>query len=43
MSDIYFQSEPKKSQRKIVNVWKSRYLAAKAGKVIVSNILFIHA
>lgn len=43
MADIYFQSEVKKSQRKNVNVWKIRDLAAKAGEVIVSNILFIHA
>ncbi len=43
MSDIYFQSELKRSQRKNVNIWKIRDLAAKAGDVVVSNILFIHA
>jgi len=43
MSDIYFQSEPNKSQRKRVNVSKIRDLAAKAEKVNVSNILFVHA
>ena len=43
MSDIYFQSELIKSQRKNVNKWKIRELAANAGQVNVPNILFIHA
>ena len=43
MSDIYFRSEPKKSQRKGLVIWKIRDLVAKAGEVIVSNLLFIHS
>ena len=43
MSDFYFQSELIKSQRKNVNKWKIRELAANAGQVNDPNILFIHA
>ena len=43
MSDIYFQSEPKKSQRRGLTSWKIRDLVTKAGEVVISNLLFIHA
>ena len=43
MADIYFLSEAKKSQKKGLRVWKICDLVTKAGKVLASNLLFIHA
>lgn len=40
MADIYFQSEAKK---KGLMAWKIRDLITKAGKLVVSHLLFIHA
>lgn len=40
MADVYFFSE---SRKQGLQVWKIRDLAAKAGKLIISNLLFIHA
>ena len=41
MADVYFLSEPKKSQRKSLQVWSD--LISKAGKTVTSHLLFINA
>ena len=43
MADIYFQSEANKLNKKHLMVWKISDLANKAGKVVTSHILFVHA
>jgi len=43
MEDIYFLSEPKKSQKKGLQVWRIRDLVSKAGTIVIAHILFIHA
>ena len=43
MADVYFLSEPKKSQKKGLQVWRICDLIAKAGKLVTSHLLFIHA
>ncbi|CAB4029738.1 Hypothetical predicted protein [Paramuricea clavata] len=42
MADIYFHSEVKRS-KKGLKVWKVQDLVNKAGKVVTSHLLFIHA
>ena len=42
MSDVYFLSEPKKSQKKSLQVWRIRDLFSKAGKTVTFHLLFIH-
>ena len=43
MADVYFLSETKKSQKKSLQVWRIRGLIFKAGKTVISHLLFIHA
>ena len=43
MEDVYFQSEPKKSQKKGLFLWKIRDLVTKAGEVVIPHLLFVHA
>jgi len=43
IADIYFLSEPKKSQKKSLQVWRIRDLISKSGKIVTSHLLFIHA
>ena len=42
MADVYFLSEPKKSQKKSLQMWRIRGLISKAGKTVISHLLFIH-
>jgi hypothetical protein len=42
MADIYFHSEAKRS-KKGLEVWKVQDIVNKAGKVVTSHLLFIHA
>jgi hypothetical protein len=43
MADVYFLSEPKKSQKKGLQVWRICDLIAKAGPLVTSHLLFLHA
>ena len=43
MADVYFISEPKKSQKRGLQVWRIYDLISKAGKLLTSHLLFIHA
>ncbi|XP_065911780.1 uncharacterized protein [Dysidea avara] len=43
MADVYFLSETKKSQKKTLQVWRIRDLISKAGNIVTSQLLFIHA
>ena len=43
MSDVYFLSEPKKAQKKGLQVWSISDLITKAGGLVTSHLLFIHA
>ena len=43
MADVYFLSEPKKSHKKGMQVWRICDLIAKAGTLVTSHLLFIHA
>ena len=43
MADVYFLSEPKKSQKKGLQVWRIRDLISKAETIMTSRLLFIHA
>jgi len=43
MADVYFLSEPKKSQKKGLQVWRICDLDSKAGKTVTFQLLFIHA
>ena len=42
MADVYFHSEAKRS-KKGLKVWKIQDLVQKAGKLVTSHLLFIHA
>ena len=42
MADVYFHSEAKRS-KKGLKVWKIQDLVKKAGKLVTSHLLFIHA
>ena len=43
MADVYFLSEPKKSQKKGMQEWIICDLIAKGGTLVTSHLLFIHA
>ena len=43
MADVYFISEPKKSQKTGLQVWRIYDLISKAGKMLTSHLLFINA
>ena len=43
MADIYFHSEAKRKKMNKLVVWKIQDLINKAGKVVTSHLLFIHA
>ena len=43
MGDVYFLSENKKLNHSSLQVWRICDLIAKAGKLVTSNLLFIHA
>ena len=43
MADVYFLSEPRSTSKKGLQVWRIRDLIDKAGKLVVSHLLFIHA
>ena len=43
MSDVYFLSEPKRAQKKGLQVWSISDLNTKASGLVTSHILFIRA
>ena len=43
MSDVYFLSEPKRAQKKGLKVWSISDLITKAGGLVTSHFLYIHA
>ena len=43
MADVYILSQPKSTSKKGLQVWRIRDLVAKAGTLIVSHLLFLHA
>ena len=42
MADVYFLSKSKSTSTKGLQVWRIRDLVAKAGKLVVSHLLFLH-
>ena len=43
MAEVYILSEPKSTSNKFLRVWRMRDLVAKAGTLVVSHLLFLHA
>ena len=43
MSHVYFLSEPKRAQKKGLQVWSISDLITKAGGLVTSHLLFIHS
>ena len=43
MAEVYILCEPKSTSKKVLQVWRMRDLVAKAGTLVVSHLLFLHA
>ena len=43
MSDVYLLPEPRRAQKKVIQVWSISDLITKAGGLVASQILFIHS